>query len=229
MTPEELCDKYRNVRSKIPALAKLYDVDWSSVHHAHGEASDFPILINAALSTDEMDRDFALRLLHETIWHQGTIYQATAFAVPFIVDLIRSPDINNQADFANLLSSIAQGQGAFEDGFRSKEEEQKWREIFGAQGIDLEDFVAESKKWGQAARDEVRKNLRVLYPFLNYPDGFNSYIASTLACYPELSDETIPLIEKAMELEKDENVRKWLNESLQKLKAGSDFQASSLA
>jgi hypothetical protein len=219
MTVEEFLDIYRNAKRHIPALAKLYEVDWSSLKHAHGEASDFPILINAALSDDENDREFALKLLHETIWHQGSIYQATAFAVPFIAELIKSPDITNHADFANLLASIAQGYGNFEDGFRDEKDELKWREIFAHEGIDLNDLVSENRKWAQATRNEVRNYLSLLYPYLNYSDGFNTWIARALACYPELSQETVPLIEKSIELEKDENVKEWLGESLNKLKS----------
>ncbi len=224
MTPEELCEKYRNVRSNIPALARLYDVNWSSLRHAYGEASDFPILINAALSADERDREFALELLHQTIWHQGTIYQATAFAAPFIVDLIQSPDVENQVHFADLFASIAQGSGSFEYGFSKPEDEQKWREIFAKQGINLYDLISEGKRWAQATRDVVRENLYLLYPYLDYPDGFNGYIARALSCYPELAFETMPLIEKAIEIEKDENIKEWLNESLQKLRSSSDLQ-----
>ena len=225
MIDKEFCDKYVNIRSDIPALAVLYDVEWSTLHHAYGEASDFPILLTAAVSTDEDDREFALQLLHETIWHQGTIYQATAFAVPFIAELIKSPDITNHADFVYLLASIAQGTGAFEERIRNEKDEAKWREIFARKGTDLDDVISESKKWGRATRDIVRKYLYLLYPYLNSPDAFNAWIASALACYPELGHETIPLIERAIDLEKDEATRKSLHESLQKLKRGTNVQS----
>jgi hypothetical protein len=224
MTIDELLDKYKNTKSDIPALAKLYEVNWSALEHAYGEASDFPVLINAALSDDENDRDFALKLLHETIWHQGSIYQATAFAVPFIAELIKSPEITNHADFANLLASIAQGYGNFESGFSSEEDKTKWRDIFAQQGTELDELVAKNKKWAQITRNNVRKYLNLLYPYLNYPDGFSTWIARALSCYPELSQETIPLIEKTIEVEKDENVKKWLGESLNKLKSQSSVQ-----
>lgn len=224
MTVDELLDKYRNIKSNLPALAKLYEVDWSALEHAHGEASDFPILVNAALSGDETDRKFAIKLLHETIWHQGSIYQATAFAVPFIAELIKLPDITNHADFANLFASIAQGYGDFENGFSNEKEEMKWREIFARQGTDLDDLVSKNRKWAQETRKNIRKYLSLLYPYLKCPDGFSTWIARALACYPELSQETIPLIEKTIELETDENVKTWLSESLNKLKSQSSVQ-----
>jgi hypothetical protein len=222
MTIDELLDKYKNTKSNIPALAKLYDVNWSSLQHAHGEASDFPILINAVLSDDENDRQFALKLLHETIWHQGSIYQATAFTVPFIAELIKSPDITNHADFAGLLASIAQGHGDFEEGFSSEKDEAEWRDIFARQGTDLDNKITENRKWAQATRNNVRKYLSLLYPYLNHPD--NTWIAQALSCYPEFSQEIIPLIEKAIEVEKDEKVKKWLGESLTEIKNKSNNQ-----
>ena len=224
MTPEELLNKYRNVRSDISALAKLEEIDWSSVQHAHGEASDFPILMNAALSADKDDREFALKLLHETIWHQGTIYQATAFAVPFIVKLIQSPDISNQADFAMLFAAIAQGSGGpFEYGFEDKKDEEMWQEIYAKQGQDLFEEMKEYKKWCEATRDEVAKNLHVIYPFLSHSDKYvRPYIAEALSCYPELSFQTMPLIEESIRSEKDEDTKGWLEQALHKLKENSE-------
>ena len=219
MTSEELCNKYRNIRSKIPALADLDEVDWHSLHHAHGEASDFPILINAALSVDAKDRQFALRLLYETIWHQGTIYQATAFAVPFIVKLIQSRDISNQVDFAMLFATIAQGEASFVHGFKNEKDEKMWQEIYAHKGWDLHEKIKDNIKWNLATKEVSQKNLLVLYPYLNYQDGFvREYIAEVLSCYPELGFETLPLLESRISIEEGKDVKIWLEKALHKLK-----------
>jgi hypothetical protein len=81
----------------------------------------------------------------------------------------------------------------------------------------LDDVVSESTKWAQATRSNVRKYLSLLYPYINYSDGLNVWIARALSCYPEVRHETIPLIEDAIEIEKNEDVKKWLGESLNKL------------
>ncbi len=223
MTPEELCAKYRNAPVKVAALSGLDEVDWSSLQHAYGAASDFPALLKAALSEIEMEREFAQKLLHETIWHQGSIYQATAFAVPFIVALIQSDEISNQIDFAMLLASIAEGKGDFEDGFQNAEREKMWREAFAKSGIDLDERIAENRKWARATRDAVRPNLHLLYPFLAYPDKYvRPWIAEALACYPELAAETLPMLNQSIEAEEDQETREWLEKARDDLKSRLD-------
>ncbi len=220
MTPEELCAKYRAVRLNIPALSGLEEVEWSSLQHAYGKASDFPCLLKAALSEVQSEREYALSLLYGTIWHQGTIYEATAYAVPFIAGLIQSAAVSNQVDFAMLLAAIAEGRGAFEYGFRDAEDKERWRTIFAKEGIDLEDRIAEGRKWGQATRDAVRTHVHLLYPFLTFPDKeVRTSIAQALACCPELAAETLPLLEHAIGVEEDQETKDQLEEAVGKLRS----------
>lgn len=51
---------------------------------------------------DEQERKRALHALHGNIWHQHTIYEATAFAVPFLVELVQ-----NHVPHRKILSLIA--------------------------------------------------------------------------------------------------------------------------
>jgi hypothetical protein len=64
-------------------LEGLNEINWSQLHHAYGEASDVPVLIRKLLSKDENERNEALDHLFGNIWHQGTIWEASSYAVPF--------------------------------------------------------------------------------------------------------------------------------------------------
>ena len=56
-------------------------------------ATDVPRNLRALAFGDEQERKQALHALHGNIWHQHTIYEATAFAVPFLVELVQNtPD-----------------------------------------------------------------------------------------------------------------------------------------
>lgn len=181
MTIEELYTKYRNTHAKISPLAMLDQVNWSSLSHAHGDASDFPILVYAAISDDKHDREFALKLLHETIWHQGTLYPATAFALPFIIALVQSPEITNQVDFALLFATIAQASSLdiqtsqVEAGISVGEENQYDRER------------SKENNWMETIKNTVEKYLHVLHPFLLHENrSTREEIAETLSCFPNL-------------------------------------------
>jgi hypothetical protein len=107
--PEDLVSRFRGVEREHPALVGLTDVDWLSVSHAHGENEDVPAYLRALTSDNRGDREFALQLLFETIWHQGDVYEASACAVPFLYNLLESKDVRDKAGVAQLLASIATG------------------------------------------------------------------------------------------------------------------------
>lgn len=69
-------------------LSGLDVVPWNKLEHAYGPAIDVPDLIRALASPDKELRDETWYTLHGNLWHQGTIYEATAFAVPFLVGLL---------------------------------------------------------------------------------------------------------------------------------------------
>lgn len=72
-------------------LEDLDGVDWASLEHAYGEAADVPDLLRALLSTDSEVREEAVYELFGNIWHQGTVYPASAAAVPFLYELLTAP------------------------------------------------------------------------------------------------------------------------------------------
>src|SRR4051794_29757722 len=93
-----------------PSLEGLDEFDWSDVSHAHDEATDFPLLLRAAVCDNPEDRDFAFKLLFETIWHQGTVWQATAYTVPFLYRVLEADETPDKQSVAHLLATIADGQ-----------------------------------------------------------------------------------------------------------------------
>ncbi|WP_329109626.1 HEAT repeat domain-containing protein [Micromonospora sp. NBC_01699] len=85
-------------------LSGLDDVPWDELHHAFGKATDVPGLLRGVADGD----DDALGDLFGNIWHQGTVYEATAYAVPFLVELLDAPGTDTTG-LLGLLAAIAQG------------------------------------------------------------------------------------------------------------------------
>jgi HEAT repeat protein len=90
-------------------LEKLDSIDWSELSHAYGEASDVPELIRNLASSDEEIRDEALSELFGTIVHQGTVYEASAYAVPFLIELLEEPAVEGKDRILDLLCALATG------------------------------------------------------------------------------------------------------------------------
>ncbi|MBG0567615.1 HEAT repeat domain-containing protein [Actinoplanes aureus] len=85
-------------------LDDLATVDWSALTHAYGAADDVPDLLRDLAGGSGK----ALSELYGNIWHQGTVYEATAYAVPFLIRVLEAPGAD-PGGVLGLLASIADG------------------------------------------------------------------------------------------------------------------------
>jgi hypothetical protein len=127
ITPEQLVAKYKNLQGqpRVKVLEGIDKINWSTLHHAYGEASDFPVLLLATFSSNERDRKFAWELLFGTIWHQGTVYEASAYAVPFLLKVLESPETPDKTRVAILLACLADGHSYLDVHALSNEKNEK--------------------------------------------------------------------------------------------------------
>lgn len=98
-----------------PALAGLHDVDWAALHGAYGSAADVPRLLADTASDDPQTVRDAVFELFGTIYHQGTVYEVSAHAVPFLVSLAESEDLLDRGSPAQLLWAIADSEDATDE------------------------------------------------------------------------------------------------------------------
>jgi hypothetical protein len=90
-------------------LVGLNDVPWAKIKHDYGPAVDVPDLIRALVSSDVEVRGTAWYDLHGNLWHQGTIYEATAYAVPFFLQLLKSEVVPNRHEILIYLARLFLG------------------------------------------------------------------------------------------------------------------------
>jgi hypothetical protein len=92
------------------------DVAWSSLHHAYGSAADVPELLRTLASPDDV--------LRRELWegfglvHQGSVYEATAPAVPFLTRIATRASVSLAAreDVLDLLATLAMAKAAATEG-----------------------------------------------------------------------------------------------------------------
>ncbi|MBT2232705.1 HEAT repeat domain-containing protein [Nonomuraea sp. NEAU-A123] len=92
-------------------LASLDMIDWADLTHAYGRATDVPDQIRALRSADPNIRDKALHSLYGSIFHQGTRFEASAYAVPFLLELVADPETPDRVAVLGLLTQLAIGYG----------------------------------------------------------------------------------------------------------------------
>jgi hypothetical protein len=223
LTPEVLIKMYQEAEpySSLPILGGLDDIDWSSLEHAHGAAIDVPPLFRALFSENESHRDFACRLLHETIWHQGSIYEASLATIPFLFRFMESPRTNVRSCAASLLAALADGSHYLK--YLASDEadgEQIWREILSKQGLDLETEITKEARVVTAAKATIGQDLHKIFAYIKDSEPkVRRAIASLFRFFPDKANDTIPLLKEALAVEQDHWAKKAMLESLSLLSA----------
>jgi hypothetical protein len=90
-------------------LEALDEVPWADLAHAYGPASDVPDLLRALASADGEVHKRALLSLYSTVFHQGTRYEASSYAVPFLVELATEASVPARDKIVELLVHLAVG------------------------------------------------------------------------------------------------------------------------
>lgn len=90
-------------------LDGLDEIRWSELKDCYGPATSVPDLIRGLTARDAQQQAETLDTLGNRICHQASTYQATAPAIPFLLELVRSPSIRNREQILSLLRTIAIG------------------------------------------------------------------------------------------------------------------------
>ena len=89
----------------------LDSIPWQKLTHAYGSAEDVPDLLRALRTAppNGAGEESPLWHLFGNIWHQGTVYEATAYAVPFLIEIIQERQTPDRVHILLLLAAIASG------------------------------------------------------------------------------------------------------------------------
>jgi hypothetical protein len=160
-------------------LEALDTIDWGNLQHASGPAIDVPDLIRALASDDEEERESAMSELYENIWHQDTVYEATAYAVPFLIELLSSDRVPSKNEILVLLGSLASGSSSHSQAIHQKQ-----------------------------AHDAVACGAKIYVTLLDHHDpDVRGGALYTLFCLPEHASEVLPLLQRHLESERNQHVR----------------------
>jgi hypothetical protein len=184
-------------------LDRLKFVPWADLIHAYGEASGVPSLLRQLLSPDGEERAEAIRDLSMTICHQGTVYSATAAAVPFLYEILAAPEVPDKSEIARLLASIAIGTGYYSrSGALFADFEPVWREILAKEGKTLEAERERENVEIAAVRRAVSASLGLLMPYLRHEDrSLRRLVAIALGNFPEHAEKSLEALQSALAAE----------------------------
>ncbi|MYT03123.1 MULTISPECIES: hypothetical protein [Streptomyces] len=211
-------------------LVGLDDIDWAVLGHAYGSAMDVPGQLRAVYGPDEETRESAFRSLFGNIFHQGTRYSASPYAVPFLARIAVAGPADARVDALMLLTRLAVDwhdeydlplgidTAAWRAAAISPEETLRWYD---------EQIVAETdeeqlKGWREAraycaaghpvdsregalrSYDAVRAQLPALLALLSDRDlEIRTKTAYLLGWFPEEADSTLPALLACLDGERD--------------------------
>ncbi|MWA03892.1 HEAT repeat domain-containing protein [Actinomadura sp. LD22] len=140
-------------------LAGLDDIDWAGLGHAYGSADDVPDLLRTLRAPGEEDRRHALHMLHASIYHQGSRYQASGPAVPFLLTLAADPATPDRDDLLYLAAGMAIGFD--ESHLPSGVDIAAWRrEVARLRSSDPADAERRLDAWVEEAADPAERSAR---------------------------------------------------------------------
>jgi tetratricopeptide (TPR) repeat protein len=166
----------------LQVLAGLDEVPWRTLQHAYGPATDVPGQLRALLSPDEHVRERAMHHLCGNIWHQGSVYKATAYAVPFLITLLAYARTPDKPAILQLLAALAE-----DDGARTYGEDSEAKAAHDAVGAGLPLYLDLL-----AARNESELQAGAI---------------TVLAAFPERSAESAPPLQASLAAEQDRLTR----------------------
>lgn len=180
-------------------LEGLDNIKWADLEHAYGSAADVPDLLRDLLSDDSSIREETLEILFSNIWHQGTVYEASAYAVPFFIELVSSDAVEMRNVIVSLLSALANGNSYTDVHVQEPEE----RETPGVQAA-----IAKELSYVEAAHQAVRKGIPVYLRLLHEKQDILRVMAGELLThFPEDADQTLPALRVAAQHETVLSVR----------------------
>src|SRR4051794_13443810 len=183
-------------------LENLDKVNWANMHHAYGSAEDVPESIRNLASEIEEVRANAYDELCGNIWHQGTVYEATAHAVPFLIELLEQESVHHKDQILVLLSQLATGSSYHHVHQPSGSEKPK---------VDTADHKAKIGKelsWVRAATDAVKAGHKTYLGLLSHAD--DSVRDGTAYLFAALGGPAPVLVSelwRRYEVEKEERVK----------------------
>jgi hypothetical protein len=175
--------------SEQDLLSGLEALDWHSLQHGYGPADDVPNLLRMLLAGDQEVRQDAYQDLCNKLCHQGDIYQATGYAVPFLLRMVQAQDVPDKAGLLALLHGIATGLPYLTKGHT-------WMEAaLPEKGRSFQTEVELARGYAQHAHDAVAEGMDIYLDLLNNWNPDTREWAFALLCVlPGRTGRTVPIL-----------------------------------
>lgn len=180
----------------------LNQVDWAGLTDCRGKATEIPFLIRKLASTSGNSRESISWDLWDRLNHQGTIYQATSYAIPFLIELLQYEGVPEKHSILSLLRGMGHGH-------IDSNPSGGWREDgFARSGRDIQAEYALYASYVSLARAAVLAGIPV-YLSLTVSIRRQDRIAAVdlLGFLGELPQDILPILFNRLQIETEPDVK----------------------
>ena len=180
-------------------FAGLDEIDWHQLEHAYGAADDVPGWLRSLASQE--DKSDVLMYLSLSLCHQGTVYSASASAVPYLIELLTDKSMQGKEGLLRLLAGMAHGDAYHRQHFLLYSEARRQDPAFQQE-------LAEQVVWAERTREAVHRGLPVYLELLTDADPhLRREAAYTLAQLKADATAILPLLYAQLAQEDDLQAR----------------------
>jgi hypothetical protein len=156
---------------------QLDRIPWDRLHHAYGPATDVPDLLRQLRTAprDLSGEQSPLWHLFGNIWHQGTVFEATAYAVPFLIELAAGQQVPDRTGILHLLSAVATGRSYLD----------RHGHLLRKPEPDFAERKARELEWVEAAHAAVARGVAVFLAITREETEVRLAAAHVLALLPK--------------------------------------------
>lgn len=200
----------------------LDQIAWHTLSHAYGEADEVPKWLRALATWDGRDESDAFTELSLSLYHQGTVYSASAYATPFLLELLSNDTSPFTASLLFLLASFAHGDAYHRQHFHLYPDERR-------QDPALQQELAEQIGWVERTHEAVRQGMHLYQTLLAHSEPqIRMHAAYVLAQFREDATTSVPLLQSLILQESDQRVAASMMLSLANLCEPTDQHISFL-
>jgi hypothetical protein len=167
------------------------EIDWSTVRACYGPATSVPSLLRQLASPRPSERSDAISELWGCLCHQGTVYEASAIAVPYLFDAAKKLELprGDRDQLLALVVHIGLGEDTTWQGYTS------WAVVQDC-AIAVEALLPDLAAWALEGAPEARTWTLALAA--HHPDAWASLGVDATQLMPDVEPATAELVGHAV-------------------------------
>jgi len=186
----------------------LNTIDWPHVESCYGTSEEIPAAIRGLVSAEASVRDRARETLWMSLEHQGSVYEASALAVPFLLAILADPQTQDKGQLVHFLAHLGCRGLYLGHWYEDLQTRLVLQSLKEDEPYFSQDATDRYRRWEDDTHQGFREGLHIFLPLLSDPDpAIREEVAFLLATFPEDRSRLLPPLITQLQTETNEQVQ----------------------